>query len=183
MSMRVRVSISGVAAACALATLAFGGSSTVAQGSAIAAKAAERGCGGTPVHHGAPPAWTAPAWADSSPGFTLPYALASGDAAAAFFFANPLRAGHPTNPSNKILWVVRYPRNGKPLNILARSPTDPGRTVRASWPADSEPGEIYPSYVDLPKAGCWELTLSWNAHTAHLDIQVQPPSHARDQRG
>ena len=181
--MGTRVSIFGVAAACALATLVFGGSSTIAQGSAIAANAGQRGCGGTPVHHGAPPAWTAPAWADSSPGFTLPYALASGDAAAAFFFANPLRAGHPTNPSNKILWVVHYPRNGKPLNILARSLTDPGKTVRASWPADSEPGEIYPSYVDLPKSGCWALTLSWNAHTARLDIQVQPPSHSRDQRG
>jgi hypothetical protein len=122
--------------------------------------------------------WTAPAWADSSPGLTLPYALSSGDAAAAFFFADPLRAGHPTNPHNKILWVVRYPRNGKPLSIVARSPTDPGKTVRASWPADSEPGEIYPSYVDLPKPGCWELTLSWDTHTAHVDIQVQPPIHA-----
>jgi len=23
-------------------------------------------------------------------------------------FADPLRAGHPTNPSNKVLWVVRF---------------------------------------------------------------------------
>ena len=84
---------------------------------------------------------------------------ASGDAAAAFIFASPFRAGHPTSPRNKILCVVHYPRNGKPLNILARSPADPGRTVRASWPADSGLGEIYPSCVDLPKSGCWELAL------------------------
>jgi hypothetical protein len=184
MTVRTETSISSVAAACAVTVLVFG-ASIIAQSSATAAGPAAQssaksqgGCVATRVHRGAPPAWTAPAWADSSPGFTLPYALSSGDAAAAFFFANPLRAGHPTNPHNKILWVVRYPRNGKPLNIVARSPTDPGKTVRASWPADSEPGEIYPSYVDLPKPGCWELTLSWDTHTAHLDLQVQRPIHS-----
>jgi hypothetical protein len=185
MTVRAQASILSVAAACALTVLVFGGSSTIAQSSASAAGPVARSsakaqgrCVASRVHHGAPPAWTGPAWADSSPGFTLPYALSSGDGAAAFFFANPLRAGHPTNPHNKILWVVRYPRNGKPLNIVARSPADPGKTVRASWPADSEPGEIYPSYVDLPKPGCWELTLGWNTHTVHLNVQVQPPIHS-----
>ncbi len=124
------------------------------------------------VHNGAPPRWTAAAWSDSSPGFRVPYSLASGHTAAAFFFASKLRAGHPSNPSNKVLWIVRYPRNGHPLEITARLGRDPAEVVRISRPADSSPGEIHPSDVDLPSPGCWHLQLTWGSHRANLDIRV-----------
>jgi hypothetical protein len=126
------------------------------------------------VHTGPPPRWTAAAWSDSSPGFSVPYSLASGDAAAAFFFAPRLRAGQPSNPSNKVLWVVRFPRNGQPLEITARLGRNPARVVRISRPADSSPGEIYPSEVDLPQSGCWRLQLAWGSHRASIDVQVHP---------
>jgi hypothetical protein len=138
-----------------------------------AGRAGKTQCVAAPVHRGRPPAWTASAWADSSPGFTAPYALASNDTAAAFFFADPLRAGHPTNPSNKVLWVVRFPRDGKPLDIIARRPAGSSRVVRIHRPADSGPGEIYPSYVDLPESGCWQLTLAWGVHRASIDVEIQ----------
>jgi hypothetical protein len=112
-----------------------------------------------------------PAWADSSPGFRLPYSLASGRSAAAFFWVS-LRAGSPSNPANKVLWVMRYPRRGSPLRIIARDGAKPALTVRSSWPADSSPGEIYPSYLNLPKPGCWRLTLRWSSHVAHLSVSV-----------
>jgi hypothetical protein len=83
-----------------------------------------------------------------------------------------LRAGHPTNPANKVLWIVRFPREGHPLTITASQRTDRSQVVRISWPADSEPGEIYPSYVDLPKPGCWELSLAWGPHRASINIEV-----------
>src|SRR4051794_9137433 len=38
--------------------------------------------------------------------------------------------------------------------------------------ADSSPGEIYPSDVDLPSPGCWHLELKWGSHQADLDIRV-----------
>lgn len=98
---------------------------------------------------------------DPSPGFSVPYALASGDAAGAFLFAPRLRAGHPDNPANKVLWVVRSPRDRHTLTITARLSRDPREVVQFSRPADSSPGEIYPSYVDLPKPGCWRLSLAW----------------------
>jgi hypothetical protein len=104
----------------------------------------------------------------------VPYSLASGDAAAAFWFAPRLRAGHPENPSNKVLWIVRSPRDGHPLEITARLSGN-ARVVRLSAPADSSPGEIYPSEVDLPRAGCWRLQLAWGSHRASIDVQV----HAR----
>src|SRR5690242_6686835 len=147
---------------------------------AILAALVLAGCGGTPrrgacapapVMTAPPPAWAAPAFADSSPGLKVPYALAADGRAAAVFFAR-LRAGHRTDPANKVLWIVRAPRDGKPLRIVARQGA---ATVRMAEPADSGPGEIYPSYVDLPKAGCWRLTLAWGPHRARIDIAVTGP--------
>ena len=135
---------------------------------------ADAACVPATVHTGPPPRWTAAAWSDSSPGFSVPYSLASGDAAAAFFFVPRLRAGQPSNPSNKVLWVVRFPRNGQPLEITARLGRNPARVVRISRPADSSPGEIYPSEVDLPQSGCWKLQLAWGSHRASIDVQVHP---------
>lgn len=145
---------------------------------ATIAPRANRGpsCNPAPIVAGALPAWTAAAWSDSSPGLTVPYALATGNAAAAFFFAPTLRAGHPTNPTNKVLWVVRFPRDGHPLTITARLSTNQSEVMRITRPADSSPGEIYPSYVDLPKPGCWRLELAWGTHRASLDVQVRPGS-------
>jgi hypothetical protein len=64
------------------------------------ASAAAVPCSRAAIHHGAPPAWTAAAWSDSSPGFTLPYALATGNAAAPFFF-RPDPARRPSHESRK----------------------------------------------------------------------------------
>jgi hypothetical protein len=137
---------------------------------------ADAPCVPAPIHRGAPPAWTAAAWSESSPGFRVPYALASNGAVGAFYFAKVLRAGHPTNPSNKVLWIVRFPRDGNPLTVTARLSTDPSEVVHSSWPADSEPGEIYPSDVDLPKPGCWRLSLAWGSHRATIDLEVERPA-------
>jgi hypothetical protein len=169
------------AVALALASCGGGGGGGGSGGSAITSTHADTpvtsavaACLPAVIHVGAPPRWTAPAWADSSPGFRMPYSLASGDAAAAFFFAPRLRAGHPQNPSNKVLWVVRARRAGHPLKIIARLGSDPTQVVRVSWPADSSPGEIYPSAVDLPRPGCWRLQLAWGSHRASIDVQVHP---------
>ncbi|HEY5389385.1 MAG TPA: hypothetical protein VIJ83_02425 [Solirubrobacteraceae bacterium] len=134
-------------------------------------------CVASAIHHGRPPAWAAPAFVPSTGGYVPPYAVSGNAAAAAFYFAPTLRAGSPTNPTNKVLWVMRYPRDGQPLTIVGRYGSNPALTAHSSWPADASPGEIYPSYVNLPKAGCWELTLSWNHHRARIDVEVHPRTH------
>jgi hypothetical protein len=126
------------------------------------------------VHHGPPPRWTASAWADSSPGFSIPYALASGDGAAAFLFSHPLRPARSTADTNKILWVMRYPRHGQPLTVTAVQPGTGTRPVRAQWSANAEPGEIYPSSLQVPRPGCWRLTLAWAGHRATVELLVAP---------
>ncbi len=129
-------------------------------------------CAPAAVHYGPAPQWTAAAWGLSA-GAAPPYALADKGAAAAFLFVGGLSPGRPLDPANKVLWVVRAPRNGRPLRIVARQGS---ATVRIAEPADSGPGEIYPSYVDLPKAGCWRLTLAWGPHRARIDVAVAAPA-------
>ena len=172
--MGVHKARSYLATAMMLLPVACGGSQPAHTQSTLSS--ADAPCVPATIHRGPMPAWTAAAWSDSSPGFTVPYALASNGGAGAFFFAPRLRAGHPTNPANKVLWIVRFPRDGHPLTITAYLSGHPSEHVQSSWPADSEPGEIYPSYVDLPKPGCWRLSLAWGPHRASIDVEVVRPT-------
>lgn len=166
-------------ASCGTAGRSSGPSAAAPTSTRPPAKAAQAGGGATgpcrpaPIHHGAAPDWTAPVWGSSSGPLEVPYALASGETALAFFWAR-LRAGHPDNPFNKVLWVVQASRKGHPLVIEATSASSPGRTVVLREEADSGPGEIYPSYVDLPTPGCWRLALRWGTHRATIDVTVHP---------
>lgn len=72
---------------------------------------------------------------------------------------------------NKVLWIMKLPRLGSPLSIEA-TPVDASKPViRSTFPADSSPGEIYPSYVNVPNAGCWRLTLRWAGHEDSVDLR------------
>jgi len=119
------------------------------------------------IQRGLPPDWTASARVRN-----LPYAIASGDRIAGFYFVHPLRAGHPRQ-RNKVLWVVGDPRDGNPLLITARQMRGGGRTVRFRQPADSGPGEIYPTILELPSAGCWRFAMRWGSYGATIDLRVR----------
>ena len=114
-----------------------------------------------------------PAFADSTSA-TGTFAIGVHRQALAYPFVR-LHAGHPSNPANKILWIVHTPR-GSQLVIRAHplGRTRPLVTVRR--PADSGPGSIYPSYVDVPRAGCWQITLRWSGGTDSLDLAYAPRS-------
>jgi hypothetical protein len=113
-----------------------------------------------------------PKWARA--GFTaaeprIPYVLGARGDIVALLFGNPLAAPPRRDLSNKILWVSRVALiPGDPLIIEARldgSRTTVRRTV---------PGGPGPSYLDLPQAGCWHLTLTWSQHTDTLDLRYTP---------
>jgi hypothetical protein len=139
--------------------------------------AAVAGCGVTKIDHGPIPAWTAPAFSDSSSRTPpWPHAVSEHGDVVAVVFGYPLRAGRPTNPANKVLWIMRLPRNGSPLTIKARPLHAKAPLVTIVAPADSSPGEIYPSYVSVPSAGCWRLSLRWAGHTDSIDLPYRPIS-------
>jgi hypothetical protein len=131
------------------------------------ARYAAGGCSATRLLLGASPAWTRSAQPPA-----IRYALSAGGQAAAYLFGYPLRAGSPQNPDDKVLWVMRRPRDGQPLRLTGRllGPAGP-RTVSSTWPADSAPGEIYPSIVNVPVPGCWQFTLTWNGHRDSVDLR------------
>lgn len=133
------------------------------------ASAVGGGCGSTALYRGASPAWTKSAAAPSG----LVQATAAQGRAAAFLFGYPLRAGHPDNPSNKILWVMRLPRAGTDLVISGHPLGRSAPVVTLQQPANSAPGEIYPSIVDMPTPGCWRLSLQWHGHTDSIDLPYQ----------
>ena len=74
------------------------------------------GCGSTAVLRGGIPDWLETAGGHNNP-TSLRYVIGHPALVAGFLFSDPLRAGHPENPSNKVLWVVRMPRDGSPLTI------------------------------------------------------------------
>jgi hypothetical protein len=88
-------------------------------------------------------------------------------------FVQPLKSGHPTNPSNKILWVVKLPRNTSALAITGHPVAAATPIVMQTQPADSGPGEIYPSIIDVPHSGCWQFDLAWAGHKASVDLLYQ----------
>jgi hypothetical protein len=126
---------------------------------------ASGGCGATPLLLG-----SAPRWASSANPPPIRYALAGRGQVAGFVFGYPLMAGNPQPYSDKILWVVAWPRDGMPLRLTGHRLHAARPVVSSTWPADSSPGEIYPSDIEVPAPGCWQFTLSWNGHTDTVDL-------------
>jgi hypothetical protein len=102
------------------------------------------------------------------------YVLSAHGDVAGFLFAHPLVApARPDGPNNKILWIVRLAREGQPLSLDGH-PLSGAGAVTMSQPADSSPGEIYPSIVDVPTPGCWHFVLRWAGHTDEIDLLYEP---------
>jgi hypothetical protein len=108
---------------------------------------------------------------DANTPASLPFAVSDQGNAAGFLFGYPLTVASRPNMDNKILWVVRTPNDGQPLMITARRVGVSGPVVRAQLPADSGPGQIYPSIIDVPTPGCWHFTLQWPHASATVDLQ------------
>ncbi|HYT11585.1 MAG TPA: hypothetical protein VEL12_02260 [Candidatus Nitrosopolaris sp.] len=130
------------------------------------------GCGATHVYKGHEPDWLDAAGAHNNPQ-GLPYVLSVQQTAAGFLFGYPLRAGHPTDRANKVLWVVRFPRDGSPLDITGQLSGASEPSVHVTQSAGSGPGEIYPSIVDVPQPGCWRFDLAWSGHQATVFLTYQ----------
>lgn len=139
---------------------------TATTGATFSASALAGGCGDTPLWTGGGPEWTASADAGQ-----LPFAVSHEGNLFAGLFAHPLRAGTaPADPANKILWIVREPRDGQPLKLTIRPADGQAPVVSLEEPANSGPGEIYPSIVDVPTPGCWTVTAEWGGHRATLEL-------------
>src|SRR5579884_1420353 len=60
------------------------------------------------------------------------------------------------NINPKVLWVIHVPGGGPTIRIRGRRLDGPG-AFAATYPAA---GPDYPSYVEVPHAGCWRVTVT-----------------------
>jgi len=135
---------------------------------AVSPSSAPGGCGTTSILFGGQPDWTASAGAPAGP-----YVLSHEGNLVGVLFGYPLRAGEPTNPANKILWIAREPRGGHDLQLTLRPLAGTAEPVTQSEPANSGPGEIYPSIVNVPAAGCYTVQAAWSGNVATLELPYQ----------
>jgi hypothetical protein len=101
----------------------------------------------------------------------VPYVLGTPPSVGGAIFGYPLRAGHPTNPANKILWEVDGPPYGPSLDITAH-PVGQATPVVSQSVGFLASGEL-PSIVDMPQAGCWHFDLVWSGHQAAVELMYQ----------
>lgn len=113
-----------------------------------------------------------PTWARTGfrpPELPMPHVLGDQGDIAAVVFGDPLLSPPGKEYNNKILWVSRVPQDRDPLKIEARLDGSGEPVLR------EVPGGPGPSIIDLPKSGCWHLTLRWSGHVDTLALRyVQP---------
>jgi hypothetical protein len=126
----------------------------------------EVACGTTDVYQDG----ALPNWATVNAPKGLPYVVSTPGLAVGYIFTYPLRAG--TGANTKILWYVGRPRDGFPLKAVGHPLGASAPTVEFSKPADSFPGEIYPSGPTVPSPGCWHFTLTWHGGDEHVDVDL-----------
>jgi hypothetical protein len=112
-----------------------------------------------------------PEWARSgfsAPEPKAPHVVGDDGRIAAILFGAPLSSPPDAQHANKILWVARDPGDGiSDLQIRAQD----GDTVVQRKVAGG-PG---PSIVDLPRPGCWQLTLAWSSQKDRLRLAYETP--------
>jgi len=117
------------------------------------------------------PSRVLPGWARtgfSEPRPRVPYVMGDSGAIAAILFAQPLTTPPSPDHSNKILWVSRVD-DGSSLRVTA---TLLDGSATATRVVDGGPG---PSIIDLPKPGCWHLTLKWGDNSDTLNLAYRAP--------
>jgi len=96
----------------------------------------------------------------------MPYVMGDHGKIVAILWADPLHSPPLANRNNKILWVARMiPVLPGPLVIQATL-NGTGRT--ATREVAGGPG---PSIINLPRAVCWSLNLSWAGSHDHLELR------------
>jgi hypothetical protein len=78
----------------------------------------------------------------------------------------------PDGTADKILWLITNPQATNQLAIKGTMLSNPQETFDEVFPAAVSPPNNYPSIIDAPTAGCWQLTLTSGAVTGTLIVWV-----------
>ncbi|GEM_PF-1598137 len=78
----------------------------------------------------------------------------------------------PDGVDDKILWLIENPHAGNQLEVKGLALSNPQETFDEVFPAAVSPPNNYPSIIDVPIAGCWQLTLTSGTVTGTLIVWV-----------
>lgn len=125
---------------------------------------ARSACDGAVVTSALPP-WARDGFSPNA--YVNPHVTGASGDIVGVLFTDPLRSPPASGISNKILWVAKNHGSGPLLIRAHREGSDQvvTRTVGGG------PG---PSIIDMPAPGCWQLTLTWSAHTDTTALPYQP---------
>jgi hypothetical protein len=124
------------------------------------------------VEQGVLPVWARGGF--SSPEPRIPHVLGERAKIIAIVFGYPLLSPPGRTRANKILWVSRVtPQGFSDLRIVARRMQ--GASAVGSPVRRTVAGGPGPSIVDLPRPGCWRLSLRWSGGADSLDLQYRRP--------
>ena len=122
------------------------------------------------------PEWARAGFSDPSPS-GIPFVVGDRGDILGVIFGDPLTAPPSAGRANKILWNSSPAADGPGPN-----PDDTGSNdlkIDARLAGTTEvvhrevPGGPGPSIIDLPRPGCWHLTLTWANHTDTLDLRYE----------
>lgn len=128
------------------------------------------GCGNTQVFAGPGPdaalGLTDNPWASATP--------ASAGIVAYFWYPPPdLIFAHGPSDGTKVLWVS-HTEQAASLTVTAHPLNASSPVVRFDFPAAESPAGNYPSGIDLPSPGCWQLEVTLGSAHTTLDVVVAP---------
>ncbi len=190
--MQRHISIVGIALLAALLIGGCGSTSVPVQPGKTQRPAAST----TPVAQSATAVVEAPASCPITPIYTNPYSGPGGGrvpAALPWVQAEPASSGitghlfyaidsqhyflhtggqFPDGAADKILWLIENPQAANQLEVKGVALSNPQQTFDETFPAAVSPPNNYPSIIDAPTAGCWQLTLTSGAVTGTLIVWV-----------
>ncbi len=117
----------------------------------------------TKIETGALPVWARAGF--SGDGSGNPHVFSKNGDMLGVLFGDPLKAPPAADHGNKILWVSRLPITTPSDFTIVAKLDGTGETVQPE--VGPAPG---PSIVDLPRPGCWRLTLRWSGHEDSMDL-------------
>jgi len=74
--------------------------------------------------------------------------------------------------STKILWLIDSPNASNTIEITGKKVSASHETFRQSFPVASSPVGNYPSIVNVPTSGCWQLQLKSGTITGTVTFWV-----------
>jgi hypothetical protein len=86
----------------------------------------------------------------------------------------PLHTGgrYPDGRSTKILWVIDSSNASNNIEITGKKVSATHETFQQSFPMASSPAGNYPSIVNVPTSGCWQMQLKSGTMTGTVIFWV-----------